>query len=275
MVWIYDNPLKKKEKSLQQDIDPKLGSESEKIIKALSLLNELHLKKFKSVESLKNHFYYDSKKTKPIFNDSQARILVGSVKGGAEGETNYPVINEIVETTLEKVKEYDPTPISEGLGNVFGYIEYPLKTIEGSPVGPLAEVGTGIVHSFSEIGVSLLNGVGSAMGGPVGMAIVLPFTFFIALISASLAAAEGDMGQAIVHVVNALPVVGQTAVRSMSKLEDFNRKIQKKRDKLLEYPVIGNIVNATIPKIGGKRFSTYRNNNKKWKRTRRNRLKTL
>jgi hypothetical protein len=275
MVWVYDDPLRKKEKSLQKDIDSKLGSESEKVIKALSLLNELYLRKFKSADSLKKHFYYDTKKTRPIFNDAQARILVGSVKGGAEGETNYPVVNEIVETTLEKVKEYDPTPISAGIGNVFGFIEYPIKFVEGTPVGPLVEVGTGLAHSFSEVGVSLLNGVGSAMGGPVGMAIVLPFTFFIALISACLAVAEGDMGQAIVHIVNALPVVGQTAVRSMSKLEDFNRKIQKKREKLLEYPVIGNIVNATIPKIGGKRFSTYRNNNKKWKRTRRNRSKTL
>jgi len=275
MVWIYDDPLKKKEKTLQKDIDSKLGSESEKVIKTLSILNELYLKKFKSSDSLKKHFYYDTKKTRPIFNDSQASILVGIVKGGAEVETNYPVINEIVETTLEKVKEYDPTPISAGIGDVFSYIEYPLKSIEGTPIGPLADVGTGIFHSFSEIGVSLLNGVGSAMGGPVGMAIVLPFTFFIALISSSLAAAEGDMGQAIVHIVNALPVVGQTAVRSMSKLEDFNRKIQKKRDKLLEYPVIGNIVNATIPKIGGKRFSTYRINNKKWKKTKRNRSKTF
>lgn len=128
MVWIYDDPLKRKEKGLQKDIDSKLGSESEKIIKVLSLLNELYLKRFKSAESLKNHFYYDTKKTKPIFNDSQARILVGSVKGGGEPDTNYPVINEVIESTLERVKMMDPTPISSSISNVFGYIEYPLKS---------------------------------------------------------------------------------------------------------------------------------------------------
>jgi hypothetical protein len=275
MVWIYDDPLKKKEKGLQKDIDSKLGSESEKVIKVLTLLNELYLKKFKSAESLQKHFYYDTKKTKPIFNDSQARILVGSVKGGGEPDTNYPVINEVIESTLERVKMMDPTPISSSISNVFGYIEYPLKSAEESSIGPFVDLGTGLFHSFSEVGVSLLSSVGSAMGGPVGMAVVLPFTVFIALVSSCLAVAQGDFGQAIVHLVNALPIVGQTVVKAMSKVEDINRRFQKKKDKLLQIPIVANIVNATIPNIGGKRFSTYRNNNKKWKKTRRNRSKTL
>ena len=109
----------------------------------------------------------------------------------------------------------------------------------------------------------------------VGMAVVLPFTVFIALVSSCLAVAQGDFGQAIVHIVNALPIVGQTVVKAMSKVEDINRRFQKKKDKLLQIPIVANIVNATIPNIGGKRFSTYRNNNKKWKKTRRNRSKTL
>ena len=113
-------------------------------------------------------------------------------------------------------------------------------------------------HSFSEVGVSLLSSVGSAVGGPVGMAVVLPFTLFIALISSCLAVAQGDFGQAIVHIVNSLPIVGQTIVKGMSKVEDINRRFQKKKDKLMQIPIIANL-------IGGKRFSTYRSKNNKWK----------
>jgi len=259
MVWILDDPLKKKEKNIQKDIDSKLGSESEKVVKALSLLNELYVKKFKNPETLKNHFYYDTKKTKPIFNDTQARILVGSIKGGAEVDTNYPVINEIVETTLERVKSLDPTPVSSSIGSVFAFIKYPINVAEESSFGPLVDIGTGLFHSFSEVGVSLLSSVGSAVGGPVGMAIVLPFTFFIALVSSSLAVAQADFGQAIVHIVNALPVIGQTIVKGMSKVEDINRRFQRKKDKLLQIPIVASF-------IGGKRLSTYRAKNKKWRK---------
>ena len=288
VVWVYDAPLKKSELELKNELNKGLKQKSEKVVKLLSLLNFLHKHKFQSAEKLKASAFYDAKHTRPIFSEEQADMLVGRTKGGAlkgknplsskppadkmaveATKSNYPLTEYIINKAASTAARLDPTPISPTIRTAFGFIKSPIKFVENTPFGPVVEIGLGFFHTASEIGVSVLNSVGPAIGGPVGMAIVLPVSLFIAVLSSALAVAEGDLGQAVVHVINALPVVGQPLTKFMSKGESMNRRVQRMSKRVAKIPMVGPIIAPLIPKIGGKRFSTRRYINSKWATQRR------
>ena len=263
MVWVYEAPLKKKEQELQKDLEKGLKKESEKVVKFLSLIDYLNKQKFKSPKKLRESAFYDAKKTRPIFSEEQAEMLVGTMKGGVKGKppheiavdankSSYPLTEYIIDTAASTAAKFDPTPISPTIGKVFGFIKTPIKFAETTPFGPVVEIGIGLVHTASEIGVTLLNSIGPAVGGPVGMAVVLPISMFIALSSSALAVAEGDLGQAVVHVVNALPVVGQPLVKFITKGESMNRRVQRMSKKVRKIPIIGETLANISPRVGGK-----------------------
>ena len=269
VVWVYDSPLRKKEQELQREIDKSLKAESEKIVKLLSLLDYLHRHKFRSAKKLRESALYDAKKTRPIFSEEQAEMLVGNMKmkGGKPphnvvvdaNKSSYPLTEYIIDTATTTAARIDPTPISPTIGTAFGFIKAPIKFVENTPFGPVVEIGIGLVHTASEIGVTLLNSLGPAIGGPVGMAVVLPISLFIALTSSSLAVAEGDLGQAVVHIVNALPIVGQPLVKVITKGESMSRRVQRMSKKVGRIPVVGPTIARLIPKIGGKTRRRRRN----------------
>ena len=267
VVWVYDSPLRKKEQELQREIDKSLKAESEKIVKLLSLLDYLHRHKFRSAKKLRESAFYDAKKTRPIFSEEQAEMLVGNIKGGKTphnvvvdaNKSSYPLTEYIIDTATTTAARIDPTPISPTIGTAFGFIKAPIKFVENTPFGPVVEIGIGLVHTASEIGVTLLNSLGPAIGGPVGMAVVLPISLFIALTSSSLAVAEGDLGQAVVHIVNALPIVGQPLVKVITKGESMSRRVQRMSKKVGRIPVVGPTIARLIPKIGGKTRRRRRN----------------
>jgi hypothetical protein len=162
----------------------------------------------------------------------------------------------LMELALSRLKGICPSlkvwGISATIGKVFGFIKSPIKFAESTPFGPVVEIGIGFVHTASEIGVTLLNSIGPAVGGPVGMAVVLPITMFIALSSSALAVAEGDLGQAVVHVVNALPVVGQPLVKFITKGESMNRRVQRMSARVKRIPFIGETLANISPRVGGR-----------------------
>jgi hypothetical protein len=269
MVWVYDSPLKKKERELQRELDKSLKKQSEKIVKLLSLLDYLHRQKFRSAKKLRESAFYDAKKTRPIFSEEQAEVLVGNMKmkGGKPphnvvvdaNKSSYPLTEYIIDTASSTAAKIDPTPISPTISTAFSFVKAPLEFVENTPFGPVAEIGIGLVHTASEIGVTMLNSIGPAIGGPVGMAVVLPISMFIALTSSSLAVAEGDLGQAVVHILNALPIVGQPLVKVITKSESMSRRTQRMRKKVGRIPVMGPIIEPLIPRIGGKTRRRHRN----------------
>jgi hypothetical protein len=66
-----------------------------------------------------------------------------------------------------------------------------------------------------------------------------------ALAGAALGTSQDDFGQAAVHLVNAIPVMGPPMVKAINKLEHLSNVYQE---------------------AGGKRFSTRKNNKAKWPR---------
>jgi hypothetical protein len=261
MVWVYEAPLKKKEQELQKHLEKGLKKESERVVKFLSLIDYLNKQKFKSPKKLRESAFYDAKKTRPIFSEEQAEMLVGTTKGGKSpphntvvdaNKSSYPMTEYIIDTAASTAAKFDPTPISPTIGRVFGFIKTPIKFAESTSFGPVVEIGIGLVHTASEIGVTLLNSIGPAVGGPVGMAVVLPISMFIALSSSALAVAEGDLGQAVVHVVNALPVVGQPLVKFITKGESMNRRVQRMSKKVRKIPFIGETLANISPRVGGR-----------------------
>ena len=116
------------------------------------------------------------------------------------------------------------------------------QTIENNV--PFGKLGMASTHAAIETGVSTANNIGELASAP-GAALVMIGTVPAALSGAALSLTQDDFGQAAVHVVNAIPVMGPPMVKAISKIERLSK-----------------VLNAS----GGKRFSTRRHNNAKWPR---------
>lgn len=274
MEWIYENPLKKKERDVVKQLNKSFHDKelSEKIVKALSLLEFLSSHTFHSPKQLHESVFYDKDKTHLIFTLPQATKILKALK--KEGGSEYPLTNKLIGKTTSYIQSIDPTPISWGVGKTVGLLEWPMKSLENSSFGPVVEVGTGAVHGLVEAGVSAGNGIGEAIGGPIGLAVVAPFTGLAAAIASCLAIAEGDLGQSIVHAVNFIPAVGPALVKVVGKMEHMAKVVDSKREKLQNIPVVGSTLVSVVPTLkdeeipvsAGKRFSTRKHiKNNRWK----------
>jgi len=186
-------------------------------------------------------------------------------KGGGE----YPLTSHLVTHLASFLKSIDPTPVSWGVEKGIELIKWPMSALESTSIGPFIEIGTSAFHGLTEAGVSGTNGVGEALGGPIGLAIVTPFTAIASAAASCLAVAEGDFGQAIVHGINFIPAIGPALVKLVGKGEHMAEILDSKRGELEELP-FGPTIVSFIPNLkeipsGGKRFSKHKRFNSKWK----------
>jgi hypothetical protein len=269
MEWIYENPLTRNERKAIRFLKHRLQDNRvlTQIIKVLSLVQFLKNNKFSSAKKIRETIFFDKRRKRPIFNIETSEAVFRALKQVGGGE--YPLTNHLVGKLASFLKSLDPTPISWGVEKGVEIIKWPLSAIESTSVGPFVEIATSAVHGVTEAGVSGANGIGEAIGGPIGLAIVAPFTAIAAAAAACLAAAEGDFGQAIVHGVNFIPAIGPALVKLLGKSEHMAGILYSKRDELENLP-FGPIIVSFIPDLkelpsGGKRFSTRRYITTKWK----------
>jgi hypothetical protein len=273
MEWIYQNPLTKNERIALKTLTHQMGNKSVLValVKVLSLVRFLKNSKFSSAKKIRESVFFDKKKKHPVFDVPSSESIFKALKHSGGGE--YPLTNHLVYKLGSYIKSVDPTPISWGFENGVEILKWPLSTMESTPIGPLVEIGTGAIHGITEAGVSGVNGLGEAIGGPIGLAVVAPFTVVAAAAAACLALAEGDFGQAMVHAINFIPAVGPAMVKLVGKAEHMAEVADSKRDKIEELPFGPEIVEY-IPKLqddsepefqGGKRFSTRKRSKSKWR----------
>lgn len=279
MVWVYEEPLTADERKVQRYLDNQLKkkSYSEQIVKLLTLYTYLKKGKFRSPKQIQEHFFYDKKHEKPIFDEKTAKEVYRGLKQRGGGE--YPYSNRVVEIAGSFLKRNDPTPISGIAENVLWLVKQPAEVVKGMVgEGPYELASLGI-NGAIETGVSGVNGIATTIAGPVGFAVVGIFTGIAAAFGSALAMAQGDFAQAAVHIINFIPGIGSPILKAMNKLEKMGDKIDHHRKQIVNIPLVGETINSIVPDLSipvettataGKRFSTRRHKISKCPKTRRN-----
>ena len=276
MVWVYDYPLSKDERTIQTFLEKRFGKRKpiEKIVRLMSLYRYLRTHRFKSSSHIQSSFFLDKKHQTPLFSEKTAEQVYNGLKqrgGGSE----YEYTNRLIDIGSSYMKENDPTPVSWIATKLFEIITLPANIAKNVVGSETFDLSTDFIHGAIETGVSGVNGLAADTAGPIGLAAVAIFTVVAAGIGASLALAEGDIAQSVVHIVNFLPGIGPALVKGLNKLEHIGKNIDSHRAKFGQIPIVGPYIRDMVPElkpksVGGKRFSTKRNSITKCPRTRRN-----
>lgn len=276
MVWIYETPLTPQERLVQKTI-LRSPQYSRDILKILNLIVFLKKHKFRNATHLRNSIFVDARKKHHFFTLSQAREIYDK-KGGGE----YPVFQNLIEGTGSFLKNNDPTPISWFVMSALGIVSMPAQFVKREVGEGPYELASGLIHGLLETGVSGVNGVAADAAGPVGLAAVGLFTGAAAAVGSILATAEGDHAQAAVHAINFVPGIGPAIVKGINKGEHLASKVNEHRDQISSIPLIGETVLSIVPTLdektpteivptGGKRLSTIKRKEHKWRKTLRRR----
>jgi hypothetical protein len=283
MVWIYDDPpFTKREEHAYRSLRRKLKDKKfvDKLIKLISLYS--HLKRIKptTVKQVETSAYFDKKQTKPIFDEKTAKKVLTSLKQKG-GDTNYPYIDTVANGVL---RDYTPSIIGEPVGAVYGAITGTVDTLKNNI--PFADLALETVHSASSVGVTSVGDIGELVGGPVGAAVVAPFTAIAAGLTAGLATIEGDLGGAIVHIANWVPGIGSALGKMIEKGEHMAKTLKDHKTVSSYFPYMSEYhrsletlpdspsTELVTPAAAGKRLSTMKHRSNKWMKTQRKRSAT-
>jgi hypothetical protein len=280
MVWVYEDPLTSDERKVQRYLEKQLKKKgyTEQIVKLLALYRDLKKHKFRSSKQIQEHFFYDKKHERPIFDEQTAKEVYRALKQkGGGGE--YPYANRLIEIAGTFLKRNDPTPISGLAQNVLWLVKQPSEGVKGLVGEGPYELASLAMNGAIETGVSGVNGVATTVAGPIGFGLVGIFTGIAAVFGSTLAMAQGDFAQAAVHIINFVPGIGAPILKGMSKLEKMGDKVDHYRGQIANIPLVGEIISSVVPDLGvavntpsagGNRFSTRRRKIAKCPRTQRN-----
>ena len=127
-----------------------------------------------------------------------------------------------------------------------------------------------MVHSGTELGITSAGDVAEGVGGPVGAAVIIPFTAAAASITSAISILDGDLGQAVAHFANFVPVIGSALGKGMTKGEELAKKLK-------DHPTLAGFIpymteyHQKLVQAAGKRLSTMKRKHTKWNRTMRQR----
>jgi hypothetical protein len=269
MVWIYDDPpYTQKEMLAYKHIKRKLRNKkfASELIKLISLYIFLKRSKFSTVKEIVNSAFYDKEKTRPIFNEKHARLLLKALKQKG-GSSHYPFLDTAAKGVL---RDYTPSIISSPVGEVNNLVTGTVNNLKNNI--PFADLALEAVHGSAQVGVTTANDLGEAVGGPIGAAVVAPFTAVASGLASLLSVGEGDLGGAIAHLATGVPILGIILSKGIEQSEKM-AKVLKNHPQIAEaIPYMTEFHHkeqeTSIPE-GGKRFSTMRTKTYKWKTLRR------
>jgi hypothetical protein len=273
MVWIYDDPpFTKREKNARRELHKKLKDRkfADTVIKVISLYIYLKRVNPTSVNQLKHLAYFDKAKTRSIFNEKNAKTVLISLKQKG-GDTKYPYTDVAVKGIL---RDYTPEIIGSPISSVYATVTDTVNTLKDNV--PFSDLALEAIHGTTELGVTTANGVGEMIAGPVGAAVVAPFTAIVVGLVSTLSTIEGDIGGAVAHLANWVPGLGLILNKAMIQTERMANTLQNHEtiSELIPYMTeYHNKIKNEID-VGGKRLSTIKNKIHKWrKKTTRNKLR--
>jgi len=261
MVWIYESPpFTKRElrayKSIRRKVKDKVIVDN--LIKIISLYIYLKHSKFTTTKEIIESAYYDRAKTRPIFNEVTAKKILRSLKQSGGDDSQYPYTDLAIKALL---RDYTPSLINNTIGSAYGLITGTVDNVKNSI--PFSDLILEALQLSSEFGVTVANDAGQAVAGPVGAVVVAPFTAIATALSTMLAAGEGDLGGAVAHMANWVPIIGIILSKGINQAERMAIVLK-------EYPTLASFIpymgeyHQTLP-IGGKRLSTMKHKEPKWK----------
>lgn len=274
MSWIYDDPpYTLSEKNAHRALRKKLKDRTfvDLLIKIISLYNYLKRTRPSTAKEIETSAYFDKKKTKPIFDEKSALKMLKTLKQKG-GDSKYPYTDVAIKGIL---RDYTPDTIGQPVGAVYGTITDTVNTLKDNL--PFSDLVLETIHGATEVGVTSANGVGEMVGGPVGAAVVAPFTAIAAGIASTISTAEGDIGGAVAHLANWIPGLGIILNKAMIQTERMANTLKDHETIAGLIPYMSEYHDTlTIPTInqGGKRFSTIKHKRVKWaKKTIRKKLR--
>jgi hypothetical protein len=272
MVWVYETPpSSRKEREFYRHLKRTLRSEAhaERTAKLIGLYLFLKEHHFKNAKQIQESAFYDKAHTKPIFDEKTSRKVFNSLKQKGGGESNYPFTDTFIRGVL---RDYTPGFIGTPVGSIYGTISGTVDGIKNSI--PFADLFLALIHSGTELGMTTAADAAEGIGGPVGAAVIIPFTAAAAAVTSTISILDGDLGQAVAHFANFVPVMGSALGKGMSKAEEIAKKLKDHPTLagfipyMSEYhdKIVGNVAQAA-----GKRLSTTKRKHNKWNRTMRQR----
>lgn len=241
MVWVYDSPLTASEQKVYKVLKQKLKEEdvAKTTIKILSLYSFLKSQKFSSAKQLQESAFLDKGKTKPVFTDEQAKSVLKSLKkkGGA---SKYPFTDYVAKNGLEFATTFVPNGVKDTAEFAYELAASPVRIVkENVPFGDLLIKS---MHGATETGVTVAGDVAEGVGGPIGAAMVAPLTAIAAGMASLVSLGEQDLGQAVAHVSNAVPVMGSAIGKGLTQMEHQVENL-KEHPELAEFmPVVGEYI---------------------------------
>jgi hypothetical protein len=260
MVWIYDSPpFTKREIRAYKSIRRKLKDKKfvDRLIKIISLYVYIRRNNFKTSKDIISSAYYDNERSRPIFNEKTAEVILKTVR--QSGGSQYPFTDKAIKGIL---RDYTPEFISNPAETVNSVVTETVDTLKNNI--PFADLALEAFHSGSAIVVTTASDIGQTVGGPVGALVVAPFTAILTGISSLLSIGEGDLGGAVAHVAIGIPMIGLILGKVLSQGEHLANVLK-------EHPDIASFVPymTEFHQTAGKRFSTMRHRNTKWLKTQR------
>lgn len=264
MVWIYDDPpYTTREKNARRELRKKLKDKkfADQIIKLISLYIYLKRVNPASAKQIQEIAYFDKAKTKPIFNEKSAVKMLSALKQKG-GDSKYPYTDVALKGIL---RDYTPSIVGEPVGTVFGAVTETVDTLKNNV--PFADLALEAVHGTTEFGITTANGIGEAVGGPIGAAMVAPFTAIAAGLASTLSAVEGDIGGSVAHLANWVPMLGIILNKAMVQTERIAKVLKDHESVAAVIPYMSEYHNTLdIQPIGGKRLSTIKHKAHKWRK---------
>jgi hypothetical protein len=271
MVWIYESPFTKKEEAAYVVLKKRFKKYdlAKETVKLLSLTAFLKSQKFTSPNQIRNSAFYDTAKTKPIFNEKTAKDVYRGLKKKGGSDSKYPFTDFTIKNNISALVSYLPDVIEYPVRNIYGLLTTPVLTAKENV--PLVSLLFDVIHGATEVGVTTAGDGAEAIGGPIGAAIITPFLAVAGAIASGIAILEEDTGQAVAHMVNVIPLFGSAFGKGMTQTENMVKSLEKHPELASIIPFVGSYVDSKTLPTGGKRFSTQRHKYTKWPKTRRNR----
>lgn len=271
MVWIYDDPpYTAKEVLAYRHIKRKLKNKKfgNELIKLVSLYLFLKRSRFSTTKEIQNSAFYDKEKKRPIFDETHARMILRALKQKG-GDTHYPFLDTAAKGVL---RDYVPAIITTPVGEVSSIVTGTVENLKNNI--PFADLALEAVHGSTQVGVTTANDLGEAFAGPIGAAVVAPFTAVASGLASILSVGEGDLGGAIAHLATGVPILGIILSKGIEQNEKM-AKVLKKHPQIAEaIPYMTEFhqkeeQELQTPSVAGKRLSTMRTKKYKWKTLRR------
>ena len=241
MVWVYNSPFTKSEQKVYDVLKRKLREQdiAKTTIKIMSLYSFLKSQKFSSPKELRDSAFLDESKKNHIFTEEQSKSVFKSLKkkGGA---SSYPFTDHVAKKGLDFATTLVPDEVKNTVTNVYGMATSPVRLVkENVPFGDLL---IGVMHGATETGVTVAGDVAEGVGGPVGAAMIAPLTAIAAGMASLVSLGEQDLGQAVAHIANAIPVMGSALGKGLTQMEHQVENLKRHPEVAEFMPFVGEYV---------------------------------